>query len=85
MADDTKLNRDPDLHQKALVIHVPGYIHITWADVDEGAEVFLQGHAGGTPHAYGPHTVVSRDYKILANSRREQFMHYAEDLIVPES
>jgi hypothetical protein len=65
-------------------IEIPGYKHITWFEAKDGQEVWLQGRALDLPHAYGPHTVVSKHRRTLRNVKGNEFMHYAEDLVLPE-
>ena len=71
-----------------MEIEIPGYRHIKWSSVKNKDEVFLQGRSfqGRSfiePHAYGPYVVEDASRRTLRNSKGNEFMHYAEDLIIP--
>jgi len=65
------------------IIEVPGFKHLIWDQVVDGQTVWLQGRALKEPFPYGPFKVVSKAKRTLENLKGNNFMHYAQDLIVP--
>lgn len=59
-----------------------GYQKVYWECLSPGREVYIVGTNDGTPWAYGPHTVVDTEKKILVNSRGSQFYEQTDGLLV---
>lgn len=63
----------------------PGYRRISWREVCLGRTVWLWGTCRGQPTAHGPFGVIDAERRQLENRRGQRFLHYPEDLLVPEA
>ncbi len=65
-----------------VLVDPEAWVELAWEDAQDGQDVYLRGTHGGFFRAYGGHVVFSASRRLLRNSKKETFAHYAEDLLV---
>jgi len=59
----------------------PGYRRIAWSSCKAGQEVWIAGAVEGRPSAYGPHTIVDPQKRLLRNQAGTTFFQHQDILL----